>query len=197
LKLIVGLGNPGGQYRFTRHNIGFLVVERLAEEFDIDLRTKGFSSLYGKGRIGDEKVIVAEPQTFMNLSGQAVSGLFEYFKIPSPDDLIVVHDDLDLPFTAVRLKAGGGHGGHKGLQSIMERLGQQGFRRVRLGIGRPPVKTMVDSYVLSPFSPEEIQRLPEVVTTAVEAASFMITHGIQAAMNRYHRKDVSNFEEEV
>ncbi|MCX7635125.1 MAG: aminoacyl-tRNA hydrolase [Syntrophales bacterium] len=197
MKLIVGLGNPGSQYRFSRHNAGFLVVEKLAEDNGIAFAKKGFDALYGKGSIQDIPVVIAKPQTFMNLSGVAVRGLYEFFKIDKDEDLIVAHDDLDLPFLTLRLKAGGGHGGHKGLQSIIEQLGSAAFSRIRLGIGRPTDRMSVDTYVLSPFSPEERVRLPAVVTTAARAAADMISLGIQAAMNRYNGKAINNFNEEV
>lgn len=197
MKLIVGLGNPGPQYRFSRHNAGFLIVDKLAEDHGIEIGKKGFEALFGRGIIGGTPVVVAKPQTYMNMSGSAVRGLYEFFKIGKSEDLIVAHDDLDLPFPTLRLKVGGGHGGHRGLQSIIERMGDTAFSRIRLGIGRPLYPISADVYVLSPFSPEEMQRLPSAVTTAAQAIGDMISLGVQAAMNRYNGKAINNFNEEV
>jgi len=136
LKLIVGLGNPGARYRFTRHNFGFLVLDQLAEDQEINVTQAGFDALWGKGVIAGQNVLLAKPQTFMNLSGKSVRKLTDYFKI-AVEDVVVVHDDLDLPFGTIRLKAGGGQGGHRGLISIYEALCGSEFERVRLGIGKP------------------------------------------------------------
>lgn len=191
MKLIVGLGNPGKQYQASRHNLGFLIIEHLARTEEIPLNKQGFDALYGKGRIGDEAVILAKPQTFMNLSGVALEGLLTYFKVDI-ECLIVIHDDLDLPFQTVRLKKGGGSGGHKGLISIIQHLGGAEFLRVRLGIGKPARKSMVESYVLSPFTEEEQKVLPRTVAIAAEAAKEMVRCGIQSAMLKYHRKDLNS-----
>ncbi len=197
MKLIVGLGNPGRQYLFTRHNIGFLTIDQLAEEYSIALTLKGFDTVYGKGRINDIPVLLAKPQTFMNRSGFAVSRLFEYFKIADYMDVIVVHDDLDLPFGVMRLKADGGHGGHKGLLSTIEHLGRSEFLRIRMGIGRPVVKMLPEDYVLSRFPEEEMKILPKVVSAADDAISDILASGIQAAMNKYNCKTINYFNEEV
>jgi peptidyl-tRNA hydrolase, PTH1 family len=185
--LIAGLGNPGNRYRFTRHNSGFIVLEELARDLKIDLKQKTFDALWGKGKINDTNVILAMPQTYMNLSGISVRQLITFFKTDI-NNLIVIHDDLDLPFGAIRLKAGGGNAGHKGLVSITENLGSSDFLRVRLGIGRPPDKSRVEGYVLEPFkSDEEVSLLPEVVRTAAEAVSEIILSGIEKAMAKYHK----------
>ncbi|MDD5169950.1 MAG: aminoacyl-tRNA hydrolase [Syntrophales bacterium] len=197
MKLIVGLGNPGKQYQFTRHNLGFFVIDRLAGDHSIAVTLKGFDAIYGRGRIENEPVLLAKPQTFMNRSGSSVSGFFEYFKIEDYTDVIVVHDDLDLPFGVVRLKADGGHGGHKGLLSTIEHLGRSDFLRVRMGIGRPVEKTSTEDYVLSRFSDDEMNRLPKVLSNAVEAIDCILSSGIQAAMNRYNVRSINNFIEEV
>ena len=197
MKLIVGLGNPGKQYTFTRHNIGFCVLDRLAADHSISLTSTGFDAIYGRGKIENIPVLLAKPQTFMNRSGFSVSRLFDYFKIESYSDVIVVHDDLDLPFATVRLKVGGGHGGHKGLLSTIEHLGGSDFLRVRMGIGRPAAKTSTENYVLGRFSGEETKRLPDVLSTAAEAVGSILSSGIQMTMNRYNVRSINNFLEEV
>lgn len=187
MKLIVGLGNPGEQYQLSRHNAGFLTVDRLSELYDISMKKRGYDSFYGRGKIGNEVVLLAKPQTYMNLSGIALAKLFLYFKT-AIEDLIVIHDDLDLAFQTVRLKAGGGNGGHKGLISIASHLGSSDFLRVRIGIGKPLRKTMVESHVLSPFSEEELKELPHIVATAGEAVREIVLKDIQSAMRTFHKK---------
>jgi PTH1 family peptidyl-tRNA hydrolase len=187
VKLVVGLGNPGMRYRFNRHNAGFLVVDQLAIQYQISIVQTLFDAHIGKGKIASNDVLLAKPQTFMNLSGIAVRKLTDYYRIEC-EDVIVVHDDLDLPFPTIRLKAGGGLGGHKGLISITDHLGGAEFLRVRLGIGRPEHKSMVEGYVLSPFSDEEITALPRLLGIASEAAADIVSSGIQAAMERHHGK---------
>jgi PTH1 family peptidyl-tRNA hydrolase len=196
VKLIAGLGNPGSRYRFSRHNIGFLVLDRLADQHRIGIGQQGFSAFFGKGNISGHPVLLVKPQDYMNLSGGSVKKFFDYFKI-AVEDVIVVHDDLDLPFGIIRVKAGGGPGGHKGLISIIDQLSVEDFNRVRLGIGKPDRKEMVESYVLSPFSAEEMNGLPQVITAASEILTEMLSSGIQAAMCKYHGKTINNFKEEV
>ncbi len=196
MKLIAGLGNPGSRYQFSRHNIGFLVLDRLADQHRITIAQQGFGAFFGKGIISSHPVLLVKPQGYMNLSGSAVKKFFDYFKIAG-EDVIVVHDDLDLPFGTIRMKAGGGPGGHKGLVSIIDHLDVAGFNRVRLGIGKPDRKEMVESYVLSPFSSEEMNGLPQVITAAAEILTEMLSSGIQAAMCQYHGKTINNFKEEV
>ena len=135
--LIVGLGNPGREYRETKHNIGFMVIDRLGETIGCKLIKVQSKAIIGIGKIGDQKVILAKPQTFMNLSGQAVIGLLHFYKIDS-SKLIVAHDDVDLPFGQIRMRPGGGSAGQKGVGSIIEKLGSQEFARLRMGVGRPP-----------------------------------------------------------
>lgn len=185
MKLIIGLGNPGVKYQFTRHNIGFLVLDALASDLNITANSKGFNSIFGKGKIGDTPVLLAKPQAYMNLSGTAVRNLVEYFKY-DVGDIIIIHDDLDLPFNTIRIKAGGGSGGHKGLISIIELLGSADFIRVRLGIGKPDDKELVESYVLQRFTEDELNLLPDIIAKACDAVTTIITSGIQHAMNKYH-----------
>jgi peptidyl-tRNA hydrolase, PTH1 family len=176
------------RYRFNRHNAGFLVVDQLALQHHLSISQSIFDAHIGKGKIAGSAFLLAKPQTFMNLSGSAVRKLTDYYRIELKD-VIVVHDDLDLPFLTIRLKAGGGHGGHKGLISIIDHLGAADFLRVRLGIGRPERKSMVEGYVLSPFSEEETTCLPRLLQNASEAVADIISSGIQAAMERHHGKE--------
>lgn len=185
--LVVGLGNPGKRYELSRHNAGFLVLDRFAFQQNISINQTTLDARIGKGKIAERSILLAKPQTFMNLSGTAVRMLMDYFRVDLKD-VIVVHDDLDLPFRTIRLKAGGGHGGHKGLISIIDHVGGGDFLRVRIGIGRPALKTMVEGYVLSPFSGEEMKALPQLADKAGEAVADIISYGIQAAMERHHGK---------
>jgi PTH1 family peptidyl-tRNA hydrolase len=179
----------------NRHNAGFMVLDQLALLHDIPIDQNLFDAHVGKGKIAGIPVILAKPQTFMNLSGTAIRKLADYFRI-GMDDIIVVHDDLDLPFQTLRLKAGGGHAGHKGLISIMDHLGGREFLRVRFGIGRPARKTMVEGYVLEPFSAEETNDLPQLTQRAAEAVTDIISSGIRAAMESYHEKGKKNLNKE-
>lgn len=196
MKMIAGLGNPGAKYRLNRHNMGFLVLDRLAETNGITIGQKNFEACIGRGFIAGQPVLLAKPQTFMNLSGIAVRKLFDYFRLDL-QDLIIVHDDLDLPFGTIRAKTGGGAGGHKGLISISDHLGTQDFNRVRLGIGKPERREMVESYVLSSFLPDEVVQLPDVIMKSVEILTEMLSAGIQSAMCKFHGKTINNFNEEV
>lgn len=182
---IVGLGNPGNRYRFTRHNIGFLIIEKLAEKFAIDFSQKSFNALWGKGKIHSTDILLVMPQTYMNLSGTAVQRLVAFFKV-GISNLIVIHDDLDLPFGKIRLKTGGGNAGHKGLASLTEKLGSSDFVRVRIGIGRPSDKSSIEGYVLEPFkSNEELSILPEIIEEASEATTEIVFSGIEKALTKY------------
>jgi len=185
MNLIVGLGNPGDRYRFTRHNMGCLVLEELAEEQGLSLRRRKFDADVGEGVISGVPVLLARPRTYMNLSGTAVAALAGYFKI-GPANILVVHDDLDLAFGSIRIKEGGGHGGHKGMISVIEHLGTREFVRVRMGIGKPLLKSMVEDYVLQLVSREEMDILPDVLRRAAEAVKEILASGPQAAMCRFN-----------
>jgi PTH1 family peptidyl-tRNA hydrolase len=187
LKLIIGLGNPGIKYQSTRHNIGFLALDKIASSHDISVSLKGFDACYGKGKISDTPVLLAKPQTFMNISGVSVRKLIDYFKIDL-EDIIVVHDDIDLPFETIRLKSGGGHAGHKGIISIIDDLGDPAFIRVRIGIGKPPDRITVERYVLELFTDDEMKLLPQITARASDAVAMIILSGIQAAMNQYNER---------
>ena len=193
--LIVGLGNPGKRYEKTRHNIGFMALEMLAARLKIDLKQKSFDALWGKGTFDGQNVLLAEPQTFMNLSGTAVRQLQSFFKMDI-SNLIVIHDDLDLPFGSVRLKAGGGTAGHKGLASIESNLGTSGFMRVRLGIGKPVDKSRIEGYVLEPFRKEEQELLPDVIRQAADASAEIVLNGLQQAISKYQTKNINFLKKE-
>jgi peptidyl-tRNA hydrolase, PTH1 family len=186
--LIIGLGNPGSRYQFTRHNIGFMVLEKIAARWEVDIKQKSFDALWNRGKIAGINVLLAMPQTYMNLSGNAVRNLLAYFKV-DVSNVIVIHDDLDLPFGTVRLKNGGGDAGHKGLKSIITCLGSADFMRVRMGIGKPVGRTPVEDYVLQRFNPDEFPLLQQIIQSASEAAADIVTSGMQQAMAKHHTKN--------
>ena len=194
--LIVGLGNPGERYSLSRHNAGFIVLENLSAGEKIDINKTKFDSRFGKGVISGVPVVLSAPQTFMNLSGIAVGKLVRFFKV-NIEDVIVVHDDLDLPFSEIRIKKGGGDGGHNGLNSVINHLGGSEFIRIRLGIGKPDRKEMVESYVLEHFSREEMRMLPDVITRACDVLVEVVSSGAQAAMNKFNAKVSKNSSKEV
>ncbi len=183
--LIAGLGNPGPDYRQNRHNVGFMVADTLAEIAQIPLRRVEFRALIGKGEFSGERLVIAKPQTFMNESGQAVASLMRFYKIPI-ERLLVVHDDLDLPFGTLRLRPEGGTGGQRGMESIVEKLGTREFARLRVGIGRPPGRMDPRDYVLHDFEAQELELLPEIRETAVGAIRMFIENGIEKAMNNFN-----------
>ncbi len=183
--LIVGLGNPGPRYVFTRHNLGFMVVAALAESWGIPLTRHKLEAVFGQGRAAGRAVVLAQPQTFMNLSGRAVEGLLRYFHL-GPRSLVVVHDDLDLPKGRLKLALNGGAGGHKGVLSIANALGTPDFYRVKLGIGRPPAGLPAEAYVLAPLGEEELEGVADLVQRGALAVECLIAHGLSAAQNRFH-----------
>ncbi len=186
LALVVGLGNPGPTYVGNRHNIGFLVLDELADRVGGG-RFKSHKSTADvlSGRLAGRPVLLAKPRTFMNLSGGPVAGLCRFYKVP-PADLIVVHDELDVPFDAVRLKLGGGDNGHNGLRSITQSLGTRDYHRVRVGIGRPPGRMDPADFVLRDFSAVERKDLAFVIDKAADAVSALLTNGLEAAQNTFH-----------
>jgi PTH1 family peptidyl-tRNA hydrolase len=191
MKLVVGLGNPGFLYARNRHNIGFMCVSYLAKKYKIEFDRKQGHARTGIGNIGRNKVVVARPQTYMNASGESVSALLQRLNI-TPADLIVIHDDLDLPAGKIRLRIGGSSGGHKGIDSIISHIDTQDFYRVRVGIGRPeaekvPIKEeAVIDYVLSDFTSEERKIIDETIPKVSEAIAFLLVKGVTAAMNKYN-----------
>ena len=188
MHLIVGLGNPGRKYQKNRHNIGFMVVERLARAHGVPELKEKFSGLFAKGELslGGKRhpVALLEPQTFMNVSGDSVQPAAAFLKL-EPQAIVVVHDELDLAWRDVRLKVSGGHAGHNGLRSIIQRLGSPDFVRVRVGIGRPPpgFRGDVADYVLQDFDAMEAAELPDVLDRTVAALEKVVAEGIQPAMN--------------
>jgi len=189
LKLVVGLGNPGERYAETRHNVGCMVAARMAARAGLAIKRQGYLGLYGVGRLAGEEAAVLLPQTFMNRSGASVAPACQSLGV-TPGDLIVVHDEIDLPFGTLRIKLGGGHGGHNGLRSITEALGHGDFIRVRLGIGRPPAGGDVSGYVLSRFASAERQALPELLDQAAAAVEAILTRGSAAAMNEFNGREI-------
>jgi PTH1 family peptidyl-tRNA hydrolase len=183
--LLVGLGNPGREYRENRHNVGFMLMDRLAQGLNLVFSRVESKALLTKGAYQGRKILLAKPQTYMNLSGQAVGSLVRYYKIPL-DNLLVAYDDVDLPFESLRLRPEGGSGGHRGMQSIIQRLGSQEFPRLRVGIGRPPGRMEAAGYVLQDFSRQELEFLPQVLDQAVDAVYTFLTQGIEEAMNQYN-----------
>ena len=188
MRLIVGLGNPGSQYENTRHNAGFMVVDKLAGEFGISVNKNKFDVRYGRGAIEGHEVMLAKPMAFMNRSGWPVQKLAAYFKINSKD-LMVVHDDIDLAFGRLQIKEKGGHGGHKGLQSIINAVGQDEFVRLRVGIGRSEAGGSVSDFVLGPFSGDESKRLDSVLFRARDAVVTILTEGSKVGMNLFNKQE--------
>lgn len=182
--LIAGLGNPGSRYRDNRHNIGFMVVDRLSERTDIEIGRLQKKALVGTGWFVQKRIILVKPQTNMNLSGTSLGPLINYYKIPLPN-LLVVYDEIDLPFGAIRLRERGGSGGHNGMKSIIAVLGS-GFPRLRLGVGRPPGKMEPAAYVLQDFQKEELPVVEEIIERSVLAIETYLIDGIDIAMTRFN-----------
>jgi peptidyl-tRNA hydrolase, PTH1 family len=193
VKAIIGLGNPGTHYQWSRHNIGFLVVDRFAGIEHIPICTRRFKTLYGKGRIDSKEVVLIKPMTFMNLSGEAVRKAIHFFHI-GMEDLIVVHDDLDLIFGRLRFKRRGGDGGHQGVRSLIAALNGSGFLRLKVGIGRPPEDTDPAEYVLERFPAIQQLDLDRILSQAAESLQVMLLEGVEAAMNRYQKKSIPPFQ---
>ena len=193
MKLIVGLGNPGLFYSNNRHNIGFMCARHIGREHGIKFDKKQGQSRTGSGEIEGQKVTLARPQIYMNNSGEAVSLLLKRLKI-TPGDLIIIHDDLDLPVGKIRIRYGGGSGGHKGIESIVAHTGSREFYRIRVGIGRPSEMEGIDTdkggavidHVLSGFTHDEKKVIKKVIPNVSEAVACLITEGLEAAMNRYN-----------
>jgi PTH1 family peptidyl-tRNA hydrolase len=183
--LIVGLGNPGNSYRLTRHNVGFRIVERFAREQGIQFKKRRAGAQIGEGRVGRRKVVVVKPLTYMNRSGVAVKKLIEELGV-SLEHLVVVHDDLDLACGRIKIKNKGGHGGHKGVQSIIELLGCADFLRVKVGIDKPRAHEEGADYVLAPFTADQSALVKESVEQAAEAIESIIVSGADQAMNTYN-----------
>ena len=187
---MVGLGNPGSKYEFTRHNIGFRIVDSLAQDIEVEFKkVKSYYSLISRGMVNNHKVMLVKPQTFMNLSGRAVSKVVSYYKIPI-QDLLIVYDDLNLELGQIRIRKKGSAGGHKGIESIMQYLHSEEIPRLRIGIGSPLVNFNFDyvSYVLSNFNNEEKDKIGEVIQLSTDAIKTVIEDGLEKAMRKYNRK---------
>jgi len=185
--MIVGLGNPGKNYHDTRHNIGFMAIDRLAAAYDVTLKPGKFDTLHGRGRIDQTPVILAKPMGFMNRSGPPVQRLSQYYKIEH-QAILVVHDDIDLAFGRLKIKTKGGSGGHNGIRSLMGAFGGGDFPRLRIGVGRPANQEAVTGHVLGTFSRSETQDLDAILRGAQDAISAILRDGFAAGMNHFHGK---------
>ena len=188
--LIVGLGNPGLSYKKTRHNAGFQALDALSEQYGIPVKTKGFSALYGEGRIQNERVILCKPQTYMNLSGDAVQQLLHFYKL-EPEKLIVLYDDIDLPIGSLRIREKGSAGTHNGMRSIIACIHSEGFPRIRIGVGKDE-SVLLRDYVLKRPSKEEQNVLDEVYLNAANAAALIVSGNIGEAQMKYNKKHEQN-----
>ena len=190
MKIFVGLGNPGAEYAMTKHNVGFMLADKLAENLGAESWRNNFNALYSETFFDGEKILIVKPQTFMNLSGEAVAPLINFYKVP-PQNLIVAHDDMDLPVGMIRLRPKGSGGGHHGVESIIQHLGgEKNFPRVRIGIGRPPQNWTVNAHVLSAFTQEDLQKISAAIDELVPAVKSIFQNGIDFAMNKFnpHKK---------
>lgn len=183
--LIVGFGNPGRQYKCNRHNVGFMLVDNLAKRLGTTFSRMESRALVTKTTYLDKRLILAKPQTYMNLSGQAVASLVKFYKIPL-ENLLIAYDDVDLPLGTIRLRPMGGSAGQKGMRSTVERLGTEEFPRIRLGIDRPPGAMQAANYVLQDFSKDEIEIVNHVIDRATDATLVFVTEGLDVAMNKYN-----------
>ncbi len=186
MKIIAGLGNPGLKYEKTRHNAGFMVIDKLAEELKVSFTQEKFSASFVKTKVKEEDVILLKPLTYMNNSGFAIRQCMDFYKA-SPEDLIIIYDDVDLPVGRIRLREKGSAGGHNGMKSIIQCVFTQEFSRIRVGIGKDPQIDMID-WVLSKFRDEEMEELNKAIENAAAAAKFSITNPFSASMNRYNKK---------
>ena len=184
--LIAGLGNPGREYESTRHNAGFMVIDRLAEKLGCAVGTRKFLGFTGSGVLGGEKVLLLKPQTYMNNSGESIRAAADFYKL-EPEQVIVIYDDISLDVGSVRVRAQGSAGGHNGMKSIIAHLGTESYPRVRVGIGEKPPRMDLADYVLSHFTKAELELLEEAVDAAADAVGLLLDKGVQAAMNKYNK----------
>ena len=187
MKMIAGLGNPGSEYARTKHNVGFMFLDALAEKLGADNWKTKYDALVAETRIGTEKVLLVKPLTYMNESGRAVGPLMSWYKL-APEDLIVVHDDMDIPAGTIRIRRKGSAGGHNGMKSILYHVGDENFPRLRIGIGRPLPGWTVVKHVLAPFSEEDVPKIREAIAYLLPALECVVTDGVDLAMNRYNPK---------
>lgn len=188
--IIVGLGNPTKQYENTRHNIGFMCVDELADKYNISVGTLQHKAMVGKGVINGHKVILAKPQTYMNLSGESVRELAAYYKADPESEIIIISDDINLPPSYIRVRPKGSSGGHNGLKNIIANLGTEEFNRVRIGVGQKPKRMDLADYVLGHFPPEERENIKTGLSCAVEAIELLLDGEVEKAMNTYNKKVV-------
>ncbi len=188
MKIVVGLGNPTAQYVGTRHNVGFSVINELAEQYNISMEVKKHKAIFGKGIIEGEKVILAMPQTYMNSSGESVRELVDYYK-SKPQSVIVVYDDINLAVGRLRIRKKGSAGGHNGMKNIIRHLGTEDFPRVRVGVGEKPKHMDLADYVLSKFDKEDLPVIRRGCTMACEAIAMIIRENVEAAMNEYNGRE--------
>ena len=186
--IIAGLGNPTKEYEGTRHNVGFDVIDRLSEKYNIAVDTKKHRALIGKGMIAGQKVILAKPQTYMNLSGESIWSLLDYYKVDEEHELLVIYDDVSLGVGQLRIRAKGSAGGHNGIKNIIAHLGGQVFPRIKIGVGEKPPKYDLADYVLGHFSKAEKVLMDEGYDNAVRAVEMIVSGDIEGAMNEYNRK---------
>ena len=186
--IIVGLGNPGKDYKNTRHNIGFDVIDCLAEKENISVMEKKHKALVGKGVIAGQKVILAKPQTYMNLSGESVRSLLDYYKVDETEELIVISDDISLPPGQIRIRKKGSAGGHNGLKNIIAHLGHDSFQRIKMGVGEKPKGYDLADYVLGHFDKVDRAIMDDAAKDAAMAIEMILTEGADAAMNHYNKK---------
>lgn len=186
MKCIIGLGNPGKKYEETRHNIGFTVIDELIKRHSLAFNKTKFKCLYDIQDIQQDKVLMIKPQTFMNLSGEGVRPLLDYYKV-NVEDILVVFDDLDLPVGKIRLREKGGHGGHNGIRSLIEHLGTKEFKRLRIGIGRPENATPVIKHVLQPFAKKEVEDVRYTVVQSADACEKWLEKSFNEVMNAYNK----------
>lgn len=186
--IIVGLGNPTKEYDKTRHNIGFMLIDELADKFDIHITTIQHKALVGKGIINGQKVILAKPQTYMNLSGESVKELVDYYKIDPESELIIISDDIDLPPGYIRVRPKGSAGGHNGLKNIIALTGTQEFNRVRIGVGKKPPKMDLADYVLGHFKEDEKEPMKNGINEAIDAIEMLLENKLDEAMNKHNKK---------
>ena len=185
MKIIVGLGNPEADYSETRHNMGFNAINKLAEEYEIDISRNKFDALYGSGIIENEKVILVKPQTFMNLSGKSVVQFVNFYKIDL-QDLLIIYDDMDIEISKIRIRKSGSHGGHNGIKSLIHELSSENFPRIRIGIGKPEFSEDYTNYVVGAIPEEEKEELDKGVTKAKEAVKEILKNDINFAMNKFN-----------
>ena len=190
--VIVGLGNPDDKYQGTRHNVGFDVIDLLAEKYNIAVDTKKHRAYIGKGIIGGQKVILAKPQTYMNLSGESVRSLVEYYKVDPETELLIIFDDISLDVGQLRIRKKGSAGGHNGIKNIIANLGTSVFQRIKVGVGEKPKGYDLADYVLGRFSKEDRELIKEGFECAAEAVAMITAGEIDQAMNKYHRKRKDN-----